>query len=105
MSEPEAPYLFGANRYHDIPSRTEEQIDAAYYEALTSPAGQVIMDDLYNIVCCSHMQTLQELGQVDLRNYLLRRMRAHMARLRPHERVDDGRTRIDLSGPDPGRVF
>jgi hypothetical protein len=91
MSESEAPYIYGANRYHDLPSRTVEQIDAAYYNALTSSDGQIIMDDLYNMVCCTYLPDERALGQVDLRNYMLSRMQAHLARARAYERVDDGR--------------
>jgi hypothetical protein len=93
MSELEVPYIYGANRYHDLPSRTEEQIDAAYYGAFTSPDGQIIMDDLYAKVCCSKMDDIRALGQVDLRNYLLVRMRAHLARMRAYERGGDGTDR------------
>jgi hypothetical protein len=91
MSEPEALYIYGANRYHELPPRTEAQIDAAYYEAFTSPAGQIIMDDLYSKVCCSAMPDMRAIGQVDLRNYFLVRMQTHLARVRAYERVDDGR--------------
>ena len=87
MSEP--VFLIGSNRYHDLPERTQEEVDAAYYEALTSPAGRIIMDDLYSLVCCSRL-TKRGLGQVDLRNYLLARMQAHQSRLRASERYDDG---------------
>jgi hypothetical protein len=91
MSELEDHYIFGSNRYHDLPPRTDEQIDAAYYHALTSPAGQIIMDDLYNMVCCTYLPDVRAIGQVDLRNYMLSRMQKHLARARAYERVDDGR--------------
>jgi hypothetical protein len=91
MSEYESASVYGANRYDDLPPRTQEQIDAAYYDWIHSPVGQIIMDDLYNMVCCSYIEDMRGVGQLDLRNYMLARSRAHMDRLRAYERRDDGR--------------
>lgn len=94
MSEPSAAYLSIANRYHHVQARSVEEIDAAYHGIFTSPAGQMVMDDLYaQAIFTLRPPEEQHLdpGIKALWVYMLRRMRAHEERGRAYERSDNGR--------------
>lgn len=72
--------------YHRLEAHSQDAIDEAYYQALTGGFGQIVMDDLYRLVCFSHLPGERELGQHDLWLYILQRLAAYEARMR----TDDG---------------
>lgn len=89
MSEPQPLGLFGRNRYHLLEPRSEEVLNAAYHEALTCPAGCIVMDDLYRLVGFSRLPDERSLGQHDLWLYILGRLQAHATRRTPHDGGED----------------
>jgi hypothetical protein len=66
-----SPWLQGAIRYHQLPRREAAQIYAAFRECFTSPAGQIVMDELYRVVCCTQLASARDLGKHDLWVYIL----------------------------------
>jgi hypothetical protein len=65
------PWIEGAKRYHQLPRREPAQVYAAFRECFTSPAGQLVMDELYRVVCCTQLATVRDLGKHDLWVYIL----------------------------------
>jgi hypothetical protein len=73
MSESEGTYTapWVSKRYHDFGHRTRDEILLAYLSCFSSPAGQIVMDDLYQSICGRQMMGERDIGRHDFWIYIL----------------------------------
>jgi hypothetical protein len=68
VSEREERYV---KRYHDFGHRSREDILIAYLQCFSSPAGQIVMDDLYQSICGRQMMGERDIGKHDIWIFIL----------------------------------
>lgn len=76
------PYLY------DVPDRSNADVQVAFYECFSAPAGQVVLDRLYWQVMMREPADLREVGQQDLFRLLVQNIQLGSARV--HGRLSDG---------------